>query len=85
MVLLCGPSCAGKTTTAKLLKQILELKGRVVDVISLEKFKVYCKEDNNDSCEIFTSLKEAEEKAAELNKNSNKTYVIESFFENEGF
>ena len=51
----------------------------------IEKFKVYCKEDNNDSCEIFTSLKEAEEKAAELNKNSNKTYVIESFFENEGF
>lgn len=51
----------------------------------IEKFKVYCKEDNNDSCEIFTLLKEAEEKAAELNKNGNKTYVIESFFENEGF
>lgn len=51
----------------------------------IEKFKVYCKEDNNDFCEIFTSLKEAEEKAAELNKNGNKTYVIESFFENEGF
>ena len=28
----------------------------------IEKFKVYCKEDNNDSFEIFTSLKEAEEK-----------------------
>ena len=38
IVLLCGPSCAGKTTTAKLLKQILELKGRVVDVISMDDF-----------------------------------------------
>lgn len=38
MVLLCGPSCAGKTTTANLLKQILELKGRVVDVISMDDF-----------------------------------------------
>ncbi|MBQ7351742.1 MAG: hypothetical protein IJW59_02600 [Clostridia bacterium] len=38
IVLLSGPSCAGKTTTAKLLKQILELKGRVVDVISMDDF-----------------------------------------------
>jgi uridine kinase len=38
IVLLCGPSCAGKTTSAKLLKQILELKGRVVDVISMDDF-----------------------------------------------
>ncbi|MBR2239838.1 MAG: hypothetical protein IKO49_01160 [Bacilli bacterium] len=51
----------------------------------IEKFKVYCKEDTDNSCEIFTSLKEAEEKAAELNKAGDKTYVIESFFENEGF
>ena len=40
IVLLCGPSCAGKTTTAKLLKQILELKGRGVDVISMDDFFV---------------------------------------------
>ena len=38
IVLLSGPSCAGKTTTAKLLKQILELKGRSVDVISMDDF-----------------------------------------------
>ena len=38
IVLLSGPSCAGKTTTAKLLKRILELKGRVVDVISMDDF-----------------------------------------------
>jgi len=38
IVLLAGPSCAGKTTTAKLLKNILELKGRVVDVISMDDF-----------------------------------------------
>ena len=51
----------------------------------IEKFKVYCKDNTDNLCEIFTSLKEAEERAAELNKSSNKTYVIESFFENEGF
>ncbi len=38
IVLLSGPSCAGKTTTAKLIKQILELKGRAVDVISMDDF-----------------------------------------------
>ena len=38
IVLLAGPSCAGKTTTAKLIKQILELKGRSVDVISMDDF-----------------------------------------------
>jgi len=38
IVLLSGPSCAGKTTTARLLKQILELKGRSVDVISMDDF-----------------------------------------------
>lgn len=38
IVLLAGPSCAGKTTTARLLKQILELKGRSVDVISMDDF-----------------------------------------------
>lgn len=38
IVLISGPSCAGKTTTAKLIKQILELKGRTVDVISMDDF-----------------------------------------------
>ena len=38
IVLLAGPSCAGKTTTANLIKQILELKGREVDVISMDDF-----------------------------------------------
>ena len=38
IVLLAGPSCAGKTTTANLLKQILELKGRNVDVMSMDDF-----------------------------------------------
>lgn len=38
IVLLCGPSCAGKTTTAGLLKDILQLKGRFVDVISMDDF-----------------------------------------------
>lgn len=38
IVLLSGPSCAGKTTTANLIKQILELKGKVVDVISMDDF-----------------------------------------------
>ena len=36
--MLAGPSCAGKTTTANLIKQILELKGRSVDVISMDDF-----------------------------------------------
>ena len=38
IVLLSGPSCAGKTTTANLLKQILELKGKNVDRISMDDF-----------------------------------------------
>lgn len=38
IVLLCGPSCAGKTTTAKLLRDILQLKGREVDIISMDDF-----------------------------------------------
>jgi len=38
VILLAGESCAGKTTTAKLLKQILEAKGRNVDVISMDDF-----------------------------------------------
>ena len=38
IVLLAGPSCAGKTTTANLLKQILELKGKAVDVMSMDDF-----------------------------------------------
>ena len=38
IVLLSGPSCAGKTTTANLIKQILELKGKIVDVISMDDF-----------------------------------------------
>jgi uridine kinase len=40
IVLLSGPSCAGKTTTAKLIKQVLEIKGREVDVISMDDFFV---------------------------------------------
>jgi uridine kinase len=40
IVLLAGPSCAGKTTTAKLIKQVLEIKGREVDVISMDDFFV---------------------------------------------
>ncbi len=40
IVLLSGPSCAGKTTSAKLVKEILELKGRMVDVISMDDFFV---------------------------------------------
>lgn len=38
IVLLAGPSCAGKTTTANLIKQVLELKGCSVDVISMDDF-----------------------------------------------
>lgn len=38
IILLAGPSCAGKTTTARLIKQVLELKGRNVDVISMDDF-----------------------------------------------
>lgn len=38
IILLSGPSCAGKTTTGKLLKQVLELKGRTVDLISMDDF-----------------------------------------------
>ena len=38
IILLCGPSSAGKTTTANLIKSILELKGRKVDVISMDNF-----------------------------------------------
>jgi uridine kinase len=38
IVLLAGPSSAGKTTTANLIKQILELRGRTVDVISMDDF-----------------------------------------------
>lgn len=38
IVLLAGPSCAGKTTTANLLKQVLQLKGKNVDVMSMDDF-----------------------------------------------
>lgn len=38
IVLLAGPSCAGKTTTANLLKQVLQIKGCSVDVISMDDF-----------------------------------------------
>ena len=38
IVLLAGPSCAGKTTTANLIKQVLEIKGREVDVVSMDDF-----------------------------------------------
>ena len=38
MVLLSGPSCAGKTTSARLLKEILEQRGRHVITISMDDF-----------------------------------------------
>lgn len=38
IVLLAGPSCAGKTTTAKILKEILEKKKKHVLVISMDDF-----------------------------------------------
>jgi len=38
MLLLSGESCAGKTTTAKILKNIFESKGRNVDVINMDDF-----------------------------------------------
>ncbi len=38
LVLIAGPSCAGKTTTARLLKEILESKGKDVVTISLDDF-----------------------------------------------
>lgn len=40
VVLLAGPSCAGKTTSAKLLKQILERKNKHVITISMDDFFV---------------------------------------------
>lgn len=38
MVLLAGPSCAGKTTSARLLKEILEKRGHHVITISMDDF-----------------------------------------------
>lgn len=38
VVLLAGPSCAGKTTTANLLKEIFERKKREVIIISMDDF-----------------------------------------------
>ncbi len=38
MVLIAGPSCAGKTTSAKLLQEILERRGRHVITISMDDF-----------------------------------------------
>ena len=38
LVLMAGPSCAGKTTSARLLKEILESKGKDVVTISLDDF-----------------------------------------------
>ncbi len=40
MVLMAGPSCAGKTTTARLLKEILEKTGKDVIMISMDDFFV---------------------------------------------
>lgn len=37
-IALCGPTCAGKTTTAKKLTKILEEKGKRVHVISIDDF-----------------------------------------------
>jgi len=44
MVLLSGPSCAGKTTSARLLKEILEQRGRHVITISMDDFFINRKE-----------------------------------------
>ena len=38
MVLMAGPSCAGKTTSARLLKEILEKQGKDVITISMDDF-----------------------------------------------
>ncbi len=38
VVLLAGPSCAGKTTSAKLLKEVLEKQGKHVVTISMDDF-----------------------------------------------
>ena len=38
VVLLAGPSCAGKTTSAKLLKEVLEKKGKHVITVSMDDF-----------------------------------------------
>lgn len=38
MVLLAGPSCAGKTTSARLLKEIFEKRGKHVVTISMDDF-----------------------------------------------
>lgn len=38
MVLIAGPSCAGKTTSAELLKEILEKRGRHVVTIGMDDF-----------------------------------------------
>jgi len=38
LVLIAGPSCAGKTTTARLLKEILESKGKAVITVSMDDF-----------------------------------------------
>lgn len=37
-IALCGPTCAGKTTTAKKLTSILEEKGKIVHVLSIDDF-----------------------------------------------
>ncbi len=37
-ITLCGPTCAGKTTTAKKLTSILEAKGKRVHILSIDDF-----------------------------------------------
>ena len=37
-IALCGPTCAGKTTTAKKLTKILEEKGKRVHILSIDDF-----------------------------------------------
>lgn len=37
-IVLCGPSCAGKTTTAKKITKMLEEKGKRVHVLSIDDF-----------------------------------------------
>lgn len=47
MILLAGPTCAGKTTTAKLLQQLLEEKGYKVIAVSMDDFFLNYKDTPN--------------------------------------
>lgn len=47
LVLLAGPTCAGKTTTAKLLKELLQEKGFSVVTVSMDDFFLNYKDTPN--------------------------------------